>query len=126
MATILSQKTPFLRAISLRPTSLPHISYNSITLGVQESKRYADYSVSEYKVDYEWYDLYVEPSVPKGRTMVHPTGKRTVLKMNQRPHKQKPLYNCVCGTKYIAVIFRNPRNLSKPHTNNVITAHLRY
>ena len=32
MATILSQKKPLLRVISLRPTSLPHILYKNITL----------------------------------------------------------------------------------------------
>ena len=58
--------------------------------------RYTDYSVSEYKVDYEWCDLYVEPSVPKGRTMVHPTGKRTVLKMNQEtPQTETTIQLCL-------------------------------
>jgi hypothetical protein len=64
-------------------------------------------------------------SVPKGKTMIHSTGNRTVLKMNQRPHKQKQLYNCVFGTKYTVVILRKPRNLSKPHTKNVKAAHLK-
>lgn len=99
---------------------LPHILYKNIT---HVSRTLSDiWTIASLNRWAIMNGAIYTHSPAQGRTMVHPTGKRTVLMMNQKPHKQKPLYNCVCGMKYTAVILRNRRNLSKPHTN-VITAH---